>query len=93
VDHRQVHALGTASLAAGAALAPLALSLVVVGGVAVADGTASPVRAFEALAGPFPATYGTLDGSERTLYLGVVGVGASLWLLGVGFVLHGRTER
>lgn len=88
-----MHALGTTSLAAGAALALLSLSLVVAGSVAVAGDATSFTTTFETLAGTFPATYANLDGPERTLYLGMVGVGASLWLLGVGFVLQGRTER
>ena len=92
MDSRRTYAFGTVALAAGAALFVLALSVVVVGAVGVTDETTTVDGAVRSVVTTLSGDAARLSGSARTLYVGVVGVGVSLWFLGIGLLLQGRAE-
>ncbi|WP_440008537.1 hypothetical protein [Halomicrococcus sp. SG-WS-1] len=89
----RLHALGTASLAAGTTLLVLSLPVIVASVAGIADGAPTVDSAIRTLTSVLSTEYAGLDGTKRLLYLGVVGVGVSLWLLGAGLLLQARAER
>ena len=93
MDARRTHALGTLALAAGAALFVLALSVVVVGVVGVVDESATLRDVVRTVATTLSRDSTQVSAPGRALYVGVVGLGVSLWLLGIGLLLQGRVER
>ena len=89
----RLHALGTAALAAGTALLVLSVPVVIASVAGIADGAPTVDGAVRALQSVTSTEYAGLDGARRLLYLSLVGVGVSLWLLGAGLLLQGRAER
>lgn len=93
LDSRTVHTVGTLSIASGAAVLVLSLSVVLVGIVDIVDDAATATDAFSVLVRTVAAGGSAVGGTGGRLSLGVLGVGVGCWLLGVGLLLQGRVNR
>ncbi|WP_458206429.1 hypothetical protein [Haladaptatus sp. NG-SE-30] len=90
---RTIHTVGTLSIASGAAVLILSLSVVFVGIAVIVTNTATTSDALGNLVQAVPVRGSLLGGPQELLSLGLLGAGIGVWLLGAGLVLQGRTER
>ncbi len=93
LDSRTIHTVGTLSMASGAAVLVLSLSVVLVGIADIVVASATTTDAVSVLVRTVAAGGSAVGGTGGRLSLGVLGVGVGCWLLGVGLLLQGRTER
>ncbi len=80
-------------MASGAAVLVLSLSVVLAGIADVVGDAATTTDAVSVLVRTLAAGGSAFGESGGTLSLGLLGVGVGCWLLGVGLLLQGRTER
>ncbi|GAA0251711.1 hypothetical protein ACFFQF_02685 [Haladaptatus pallidirubidus] len=91
-DRRTVHTIGTLSIASGVALLVLSIPAILLGTTAVVSRTKTAGEALDTVLQSVPPNAFVLGASETTLTLGLLGLGASCWLMGFGLLLQGRTE-
>lgn len=93
LDQRTIHTIGTLSIASGVALFALSIPAILVGTADIVSHTTTPGEAMTVLLQSIPADGFVLGETRTTLTLGVLGLGISCWLVGIGLLLQGRTER
>ncbi|WP_266076399.1 hypothetical protein [Haladaptatus caseinilyticus] len=92
LDQRTIHTIGTLSIASGVALFVLSIPAILLASADLVARTTSLEEAVAVLSNSIPANGFVLGTPQTTFTLGLVGLGVSCWLLGIGLLLQGRTE-
>jgi hypothetical protein len=92
MDRGVAHRVGTVAIVFGAATVLVSLPLVIVGVTSVFGRTASIAAAMDVLLHVVPVE-AALENPRERLSVGLLGLGAGCWSLGVGLWIQGRAER